>query len=127
VCKVGVLILSVVLLLLAGCQQVPTGKVSGPPPSKIARLNGISSQPDGATVEFTGWLINVLGDDELGLELNLMESPDVYPQALVDLKSGQPQLTAGQYVCVRGRIMGRDDTKGATVYRIKDGEIIACY
>jgi hypothetical protein len=119
------------LLLLAimfvGCRRAPEGVVTGPPPTKIARINGISNQPDGATVEFAGWLINVLGDDDLGLELNLMESPDVYPQALVDMKEGQPHLTAGQYVCVRGRIMGRDDTKGTTVYRIKEGEIITCY
>lgn len=87
----------------------------------------LSTQPNGATVEFSVWVKDITGDDKLGLELLASETPDTYPVAIIVLKDGQQNLSKEKYMCFRGQIMTRDEVEGGIVYRIKNAEVIECY
>jgi hypothetical protein len=96
-------------------------------PDKIPRLNSLAANSDGAQVEFAGRIREIVGDGELGFELLMFDAPDVYPQAIVELKPGQTPPKKDREVCIKGQIAKHDDFKGGTILRIKSAEIIDCY
>ena|SRR5437879_3724099 len=96
-------------------------------PNKIAHLTTFNSRPDGAHVEFVGWINSTAGDKDVGIELHISDTPNTYPQAFVELKDEQPDPGEGHEVCVSGQISRRDELNGSTIYWIKDGKLIDCY
>lgn len=108
-----------ILIMLVGCK--------GPQPDKIDRLGMLSSKADGTKVEFSGWVEDVLGDSDLNYELVLSESAKNYPYATVGLKDGQKPPEKDRFVCVRAKIVWRQDSAGSVRYQMTEGEIIECY
>src|SRR5689334_9724609 len=92
---VAVVLLSI--LLLSGATAC-----SGKKPDKISRLNSLAINQDGSEVEFSGMVRDIVGDKDLGYELYLADSPDVYPQAIVELKQGQIPPKKDREVCIKG-------------------------
>jgi hypothetical protein len=102
-------------------------RLKGGKPDKISRLGVLSASPDGAKVEFASWVREVEGDNDLGIELYMTDSPNTYPQVFVELKDGQKPPKKDQEICVSGRIINRQNISGGTIFRIKDAEVIDCY
>ena len=70
----------------------------------------------------------IVGDKDVGFELLMADSPDVYPQAMVELKQGQIPPKKDREVCIKGKLASRgEDLKKGTILRIKGAEIIDCY
>ncbi|MBI4854204.1 MAG: hypothetical protein HY819_20595 [Acidobacteria bacterium] len=114
-------ILLIVFIFFTNCQTVHN-------PNKIARLGMLSSQADGAQVEFTAWIKEIVGDEKLGLELITSENDtQAYPLAIVTLKDGQKTPEKEKNLCFRGQILKRIEVGGGMVYYIKEAEPIECY
>jgi hypothetical protein len=109
-----------ILTVFAACQNVHN-------PDKIPLLGMLSTKQEGDKVEFRVWVKDVLGDEKLGLELLTTETTENYPTAIITLKDGQKNPGKEKTLCIRGVILKRGELSGATLYRIKDAEVIECY
>jgi hypothetical protein len=98
-----------------------------PQAEKISRMSMISLQPDGAQVEFVGWINTVEGDEDLGIELYMSNDVNASPQAIVTLKDGQTAPVKETERCLRGRVVKREEIAGSTTFWINNAELIDCY
>ncbi|MEW6730611.1 MAG: hypothetical protein AB1489_04660 [Acidobacteriota bacterium] len=119
--KRAILLLFVPILMgLSACQ--PPAK-----PNKIARISSLLTHADGDQVEIGGWINSAEGDDEVGYELIMTDTPNSSPQAVITLKDGQTSPGQEKEGCVRAKIFRRVEVGGATTLWLKDAEVIECY
>lgn len=115
-----VLFLLLFICLFISCQTPQKAE-------KISRLGMLSTQTDGAQVEFTAWVKEVEGDEKLGLEVIVNENNENYPLAIITLKDGQKKPEKEKNLCFRGQISKRIEAGGGIIYYVKEAELIECY
>jgi hypothetical protein len=121
--KRSISVFFLMMALLAGaCKQEPKQ------PEKISRMTTLNSKADGERVEFVGWVNSVEGDQEVGVEIFMSESPSGYPKAFVGLKDGQSPPEKDRQACVSAQLVRRLDTgNGAMIFYFQEAEVIDCY